>query len=373
MSFIEIQHLRKEYPGVVPLKDVNATIERGEVISIIGPSGTGKSTLLRCLNRLETPTSGRILIDGVDMCDPATDLPAMRRRIGMVFQGFNLFGHMLVVENIMYGPTKLLGMDRQEAYDEAIRLLGQVGLKDKALSFPSELSGGQKQRAAIARSLAMHPEAILFDEPTSALDPGMVSEVLSVMRDLAAEGYTMLVVTHEMRFARDVCDRVFFMNDGVVWEAGPPEQIFENPQRAETYGFVFRVRSWEWELTYPDSDHPAMDGSLSMFFSRQLVGRRLANACQHVVEELSAERLPSIAREVGASGAIATYTLCVPENGEKAILEVDCHNLVERGVAPDELWHSRDAVSDALVEGYAVRASNRDGSNDPAVLVYEIG
>ncbi len=373
MSFIEIQHLRKEYPGIVPLKDVNATIERGEVISIIGPSGTGKSTLLRCLNRLETPTSGRILIDGIDMCDSSTDLPAMRRKIGMVFQSFNLFEHMLVVENIMYGPTKLLGMDRQEAYDEALRLLGQVGLKDKALSFPNELSGGQKQRVAIARSLAMHPEVILFDEPTSALDPGMVSEVLSVMRDLAVEGYTMLVVTHEMRFARDVCSRVFFMNEGVVWEAGPPEQIFDNPQKAETFGFVFRVRSWEWELTYPDYDHPAMEGSLSTFFSRQLVGRKLADACLHVVEELSVERFPSIARRVGANGTIATYTLHMPENGEKAMLEVDCHSLVERGVRPEELWHGRDAVSDALVEGYAVRASKRDGSNDPAVLVYEIG
>lgn len=214
MSFIEVQHLRKEYPNVVPLKDVNATIERGEVISIIGPSGTGKSTFLRCLNRLETPTSGRILIEGIDMCDPATDLSAMRRKVGMVFQSFNLFGHMLVAENVMYGPTKLLGMGRQEAYDEALRLLGKVGLKDKALSFPHELSGGQKQRVAIARGLAMHPEVLLFDEPTSALDPTMESEVLSVMKDLAAEGLTMLVVTHEMSFARNVSSRVFFMDQG---------------------------------------------------------------------------------------------------------------------------------------------------------------
>ncbi len=373
MSFIEIQHVRKEYPGVVPLKDVNATIERGEVISIIGPSGTGKSTLLRCLNRLETPTSGHILIDGVDMCDPATDLPAMRRKIGMVFQSFNLFGHMLVVENIMYGPTKLLGMGKQEAYDEALRLLGQVGLKDKAFSFPHELSGGQKQRVAIARSLAMHPEVILFDEPTSALDPAMVSEVLAVMKDLAAKGYTMLVVTHEMRFAREVCSRVFFMNEGEVWESGPPEQIFENPQRPETYAFVFRVRSWEWELTYPDGDHPAMEGSLSAFFSRQLVGRKLANACQHVVEELSVERLPAIAREAGARGTIATYELFVPESGEQAILKVDCRNLVEHGVEPKRLLHGSDAVSDALLEGYAVRVSNEDEPDDPAVLVYQIG
>lgn len=373
MSFIEVRHLRKEYPGVVPLKDVNATVERGEVISIIVPSGTGKSTFLRCLNRLETPTSGHILIDGVDMCDPETDLPAMRRKIGMVFQGFNLFGHMLVAENIMYAPVKLLKMDRQEAYDEAMRLLGQVGLKDKAFSFPHELSGGQKQRVAIARSLAMHPEVILFDEPTSALDPTMVSEVLSVMKDLATEGYTMLVVTHEMRFALDVSDRVLFMNEGEVWESGTPEQIFERPKRPETYSFVFRVRSWVWELVYPDGDHRAMEGSLLAFCSRQFVGKRLANACQHVVEELSAERLPSAAREVGASGVIATYTLYVPESGERAVLEVDCRNLVERGANLELLETGRDAVSDALVEGYSLRVAPLGGANNPAVLAYEIG
>lgn len=374
MSYIEVQHLRKEFLDVTPLKDVNARVERGEVISIIGPSGTGKSTFLRCLNRLETPTSGHILIDGVDMCDPKTNLPAMRRKIGMVFQGFNLFGHMLVVENVMYGPTKLLGMGKQEAYDEAMQLLGQVGLKDKALSFPHELSGGQKQRVAIARSLAMHPEVILFDEPTSALDPAMVSEVLSVMKDLAAEGYTMLVVTHEMSFARNVSDRVFFMNKGEVWEAGPPEQIFEDPQRPETYGFVFSARSWKWELAYPNNDHPSMEGSLMEFFMRQLVGRRLADACQHVVEELAVECLPSVARQAGASGTIAKFTLYVPESGQKAVLEVDCHNLLENGADPDDLRFERDQLSVAIIDGYSTRVSPKgDAAGDSAVICYEIG
>ena len=369
MSFIEVKHLRKEYPGVVPLKDVSVSIDRGEVVSIIGPSGTGKSTFLRCLNRLETPTSGHIFVDGTDLCDPSTDLPAMRRKMGMVFQSFNLFGHMLVVENIMYGPTKLLGVSKQEAYDEAIRLLGQVGLKDKAFSFPHELSGGQKQRVAIARSLAMHPDVLLFDEPTSALDPAMVSEVLSVMKDLAAEGYTMLVVTHEMRFARDVSDRVLFMNEGMIWESGTPEQIFEKPQRPETYGFVFSVRSWTWELTYPEGDHPAMEGSLVEFCSCQFMGKKLAYACRHVVEELSAELLPSVAREVGANGTIAVFKLYVHEGGEKAVLEVDCHHLVECGANPKQFGPGRDAFSDALIAGYSMRVS----SDDPAVLVYEIG
>ena len=229
MSLIEVEHLRKEYPGAVPLKDVNATVERGELISIIGPSGTGKSTFIRCLNRLETPTSGKIIVDGADMCDPATDLDAMRRKMGMVFQNFNLFGHLLVAENIMLGPTRLLGMGKQEAYDQALELLALVGLKDKALNYPSELSGGQMQRVAIARALAMNPDILLFDEPTSALDPQMVSEVLTVMKNLVARGLTMLVVTHEMRFAREASTRVFYMDRGEVWEAGPPSRYSSTP------------------------------------------------------------------------------------------------------------------------------------------------
>ena len=369
MSLIEVQHLRKEYPNVVPLKDVNATIERGEVISVIGPSGTGKSTFLRCLNRLETPTSGHILIDGVDMCDPTCDLPAMRRKMGMVFQNFNLFSHMLVVENIMFGPTKLLGVGRQEAYDEALRLLGQVGLKDKALNYPHELSGGQRQRVAIARALAMRPEIMLFDEPTSALDPTMVSEVLSVMKDLAAGGLTMIVVTHEMGFARNVSDRVFFMNEGVVWEAGPPEQIFDHPRRKETRGFVFRIRSWQWELIRPDNDHPAMEGSLTEFCVRQMVGRKLADACHYLVEELSTVRLASIADEARIRGVIAKFTLRMAEGGEGAVLEVDCHGLIDRGVGVETLASSKDSISDALIAGFATRVE----SQDPAVMVYEIG
>ena len=369
MSLIEVRHLRKEFAEVTPLKDVNCTIERGEVISVIGPSGTGKSTFLRCLNRLETPTSGHILVDGTDMCDPATDLPAMRRKMGMVFQNFNLFGHMLVAENVMYGPTKLLGMGRQEAYDEALRLLGKVGLKDKALSYPHELSGGQKQRVAIARALAMRPEIMLFDEPTSALDPAMVSEVLSVMKGLAEEGLTMIVVTHEMNFARNVSSRVFYMDQGEIWEAGPPERIFERPERPETYAFVFSVSSWEWELTYPDADYPQMEGSLSGFCSRQFIGRALANACQHVVEELACVRLSSIAREAKAYGVIAKLTLYLPKSGEKAMLEVDCHALVDSGVDPCALASGYDRESEAIISGFSTRVD----SDDPAVVCYEIG
>ena len=226
MSLIEVKHLRKEYDNVVPLKDVNATVDEGEVISIIGPSGTGKSTFIRCLNRLETPTSGQILVDGVDMCAPDVDLPKMRQKMGMVFQNYALFNHKLVVENLMMAPMDLLGMSKQEAYDQAIELLKLVGLKDKALSWPHELSGGQRQRVAIARGLAMNPKILLFDEPTSALDPEMVGEVLDVMKDLAKNGLTMVVVTHEMRFARDVASRVLFLEGGRIANEGTPAEIF---------------------------------------------------------------------------------------------------------------------------------------------------
>ena len=242
MSLIEVKHLRKEYDDVVPLKDVNATVDEGEVISIIGPSGTGKSTFIRCLNRLETPTSGQILVDGVDMCTPNVDLPKMRQKMGMVFQNYALFNHKLVVENLMMAPMDLLGMSKQEAYDQALELLKLVGLKDKALSWPHELSGGQRQRVAIARGLAMNPKILLFDEPTSALDPQMVSEVLSVIKSLAERGLTMLVVTHEMAFARDISHQVVYMSEGVICEQGSPEQIFGNPQQQETREFLSRFR-----------------------------------------------------------------------------------------------------------------------------------
>ena len=196
MSLIEIKGLRKEYPDVVPLKDVNVNIEEGEVISVIGPSGTGKSTFMRCINRLETPTAGSIIVDGDDVCDPKTDLAAVRRKMGMVFQSFNLFPHKTIAENVMMPQQDILGTPAKEAYAEAMRQLERVGLDGKARKFPHELSGGQKQRAAIARALAMKPKIMLFDEPTSALDPTMVSEVLSVIKSLAGSGLTMLIVTH---------------------------------------------------------------------------------------------------------------------------------------------------------------------------------
>ena len=238
---ISVSHLQKSFNGVPVLKDVNAEIKRGEVISIIGPSGTGKSTFLRCLNRLETPDGGRIVVDGQDVTDPKTDIPAVRRKMGMVFQNFNLFGNLTVIGNIMAAQCDLLKKTPAEAKAKAMELLARVGLAEKANALPDELSGGQKQRIAIARALAMDPDIILFDEPTSALDPTMVGEVLTVIKDLAKTGMTMLIVTHEMGFARDVSTRIFYMDEGVVYEEGTPDEIFSCPKKPKTIDFVGRV------------------------------------------------------------------------------------------------------------------------------------
>ena len=241
MSLISVSHLGKSFNGVEVLKDVNAEIGKGEVISIIGPSGTGKSTFLRCLNRLETPDGGSIVVNGVDVTGPKADLAAVRRKMGMVFQNFNLFGNLTVLGNVMAAQCDLLGVSKDAAKEKALELLGRVGLANKADALPDELSGGQKQRVAIARALAMDPEILLFDEPTSALDPTMVGEVLAVIKDLAKTGMTMLIVTHEMGFARDVSTRVFYMDEGVVYEDGTPADIFNAPKKPKTIDFVGQV------------------------------------------------------------------------------------------------------------------------------------
>ena len=241
MSLISVSHLKKSFDGVAVLKDVNAEVEKGEVISIIGPSGTGKSTFLRCLNRLETPDGGSIVVNGVDVTGPKADLAAVRRKMGMVFQNFNLFGNLTVIGNIMAAQCDLLKKAPAEAKVKAMELLARVGLADKAEALPDELSGGQKQRVAIARALAMDPEILLFDEPTSALDPTMVGEVLAVIKDLAKTGMTMLIVTHEMGFAHDVSTRILYMDEGVIYEDGTPDAVFGHPQKPKTIEFVGRV------------------------------------------------------------------------------------------------------------------------------------
>ena len=238
---IIVKDLKKDFGDLQVLKNINCHIEKGECVVVIGPSGSGKSTFLRCLNRLEEPTAGKIFFDGNNIMDKDSDINKVRQKLSMVFQHFNLFNHLTVLDNLMLAPVKQKLMSEAEAEKKAMELLTRVGLAEKADVYPAQLSGGQKQRVAIARSLAMNPKAILFDEPTSALDPEMVGEVLDVMKALAKDGMTMVVVTHEMGFARDVADRVLFMSDGVITEEGTPEQIFDNPQQERTKAFLSAV------------------------------------------------------------------------------------------------------------------------------------
>ena len=240
-NLIEVRNLQIKFDDLEVLKDVSLDVKQGEKIVIIGPSGSGKSTFLRCLNRLEDPTGGTIIFEDMVMTDPKVDLDLARRKMGMVFQHFNLFPHLTVLENITLAPVTLKLKTKEEAEKEAVVLLERIGLPEKANAYPSTLSGGQKQRIAIVRSLAMHPDVMLFDEPTSALDPEMVGEVLEVMKNLAKDGMTMLVVTHEMGFAREVADRVLFMNGGYIEEEGSPEQLFKHPKNERLQQFLKSV------------------------------------------------------------------------------------------------------------------------------------
>ena len=238
---IHVRNLKKNFGKLEVLKDINVDITEGEVVVLIGPSGSGKSTFLRCLNQLETATDGQIIVDGQDVTDKHTDINKLRENIGMVFQHFNLFPHKTVLEKIMLAPVELKKMTKAEARETGLKLLKRVGMADKADAYPSQISGGQKQRVAIARALAMNPDVMLFDEPTSALDPEMVGEVLTVMKELAEEGMTMIVVTHEIGFAREVANRVVFMDGGFIVEQGTPDEVFNHPKEARTIDFLNKV------------------------------------------------------------------------------------------------------------------------------------
>ena len=238
---IDVKNLHKYFGSLEVLKGIDCHIDKGECVCVIGPSGSGKSTFLRCLNLLETPTKGDIVIDDMHLTEKNFDVDAMRKRVGMVFQHFNLFPHLTILENVTLAPIRHKMMTEEQAKEKAMELLNRVGVGDKADNYPAQLSGGQKQRVAIARSLALSPEVMLFDEPTSALDPEMVGEVLEVMKQLAQEGMTMVVVTHEMGFAREVANRVFFMDGGGILEEGTPEQIFDHPQEERTKAFFSKV------------------------------------------------------------------------------------------------------------------------------------
>ena len=238
---ISVKNLKKNFGSLEVLKDISLEVTEGEVVVLIGPSGSGKSTLLRCLNQLEKATSGQIVIDGYDVTDKRTDINKVRENIGMVFQHFNLFNHLNVLKNMTLAPVHLKTLSKEEAQNKAVQLLERVGLADKALAYPSQLSGGQKQRVAIARALEMNPDIMLFDEPTSALDPEMVGEVLAVMKELARGGMTMVVVTHEIGFAREVASRVIFMEGGYIIGEGTPEEVFNHPREPRTIDFLSKV------------------------------------------------------------------------------------------------------------------------------------
>ncbi len=268
------------------LKDVNVEINKGDVISVIGPSGCGKSTFLRCINLLNTPTSGHIYLDGKEITNASKkELSLLRQKMGMVFQSFNLFNHMTIIENIMLAPVKLLGRDKQEVYEEAMDLLNQVGLAHKAFSYPEGMSGGQKQRAAIARTLAMHPDIILFDEPTSALDPSVTNEVLGVIKMLAEKGMTMLIVTHEMDFAENVSNRVFYMDEKGIYEDGTPEQIFHNPLKPKTKQFIYQIKCFNYQIDSNCFDYYDFLAKTTTFLKKHLFNQKRINETEVVLEE----------------------------------------------------------------------------------------
>ncbi len=294
---IEVKNLRKEYPNATPIKDLSVTINDGDIISVIGPSGTGKSTFIRCLNRLEAPTSGSITVDGVCVTDKKCNLSAVRKKMGMVFQSFNLFDNFSVIENIMVPQIDLLGTDRQTSYDKAMELLKLVGLESRALQYPSMLSGGQKQRVAIARTLSTDPDIILFDEPTSALDPTMVGEVQSVIRRLADMGKTMIIVTHEMNFAKEVSNRVLFLTNGGIYEDGTPEQIFDHPQKELTRRFIRQLKVYENTPEENGFDFPAVITGIEQFCITNRVPYSLIEKIVSATEELTAQILLPVIKE----------------------------------------------------------------------------
>jgi len=358
---IKIEHLKKEYPNATPLRDVNAEIRDGDVISVIGPSGTGKSTLLRCINQMEKPTSGKVWLDDTEITNPKCDLNKVRLKMGMVFQSFNLFGHLTAIENVMRPPMDLLGKSRQEAYTNGMRLLRMVGLADKKLNYPDELSGGQKQRIAIARTLAMDPDIILLDEPTSALDPAMVGEVQEVIQDLAKTGKTLMIVTHEMAFARAICNRVFYMDEGGIYEDGTPEEIFDHPKRENTRRFIRRLKVLNLEIDGRNYDYPAMTDEINRYCAKNQITPRLSVRIQLAFEELVHQFMASPAENPKAL-VVIEYS----HDREQADMTVDYN-----GPAYDVTKHGDDLsvkVLKSMVPDIRHTASDREGYPNRVIL-----
>ncbi len=337
---IRVEHLYKAYnKDEFVLEDINCVISKGDVVAIIGPSGNGKTTLLNCLNLLERPTQGRIYLDGEDILDPKCDLSRVRQKVGMVFQDFRLFENLNVIDNITLAPMKVLGLTRDEAEDQARKLLKTVGLAKKASAMPQELSGGQKQRLAIARTLAMNPEVILFDEPTSALDPTMVSEVYSVISSLAKKGLTIVIVTHRLSFAEQIATRVFFMHKGRIWEEGGAREIFENPLKEETRLYIKRIRGLHFEIEDADYDLYQLNSTIQSFAMRYFFSKERLLSLYHIVEEILAvlDKDSGITIDMEYSEKDRSVRMKVLYKGQKNVLLDD----------PDI-----DPISMAIIQGY---------------------
>lgn len=358
---ISVRNLRKSFRNpdgstLEVLKGINCDIEPGEIISIIGPSGEGKSTFMRTLNLLDPPTSGEIIVDGQNILDKGYPTHLLRTRIGMVFQHFNLFPHMSVIDNICYAPVRLLKISKEEAREKAMELLRRVGMAEKADVFPDQLSGGQKQRVAIARCLAMNPKAILFDEPTSALDPTMTGEVISVIRQLARDhNITMLIVTHEMKLAREISTRIFFIYKGVIHEDGTPEQIFEHPVHSATKAFVQQIQKQVFDIDGPDFDFYGMYSTINSFCVKYNVPQK-ADALCHIAEEMSnvilAEHYP-LHVVLSISGVSGETTISFMMEGYSS------SPLADESVDPIALalvkGISRDMIEEPTAKGYRIR------------------
>lgn len=314
---LEIKSLKKTYENVEPLKGINAVVNQNDVISIIGPSGTGKSTLLRCINRLEDATSGEVIFNGRNIYDKDYSISKARREIGMIFQSFNLFNNLSVIENLMAAPISILHKTKSEAYDIAVGLLDRFSLKERMNNYPHELSGGQRQRVAIMRAIAMQPSILLFDEPTSALDPVMVGEVVSIINDLKVKGLTMMIVTHEMSFARKVSNRVFYLDEGIIYEEGSPEDIFDHPQKAKTKDFIYRIDSFEKEVDKENFDFYLFISDFMRYMASKQLSMSEVNMINLLVEEttfneifpnLKNDRKLKIRIQIIAGELIITYT-----------------------------------------------------------------
>ena len=345
---IRISHLRKEYGDLVPLKDINLKINDGDIVTFIGPSGTGKSTLLRCINRLETPTSGEIYIDDENTSVPGYDLNKMRMKIGMVFQSFNLYEHLTVLENVMFAQIKLLKKSRQEAYEKAVELLDKVGMSEHLFHYNNQLSGGQRQRVAIARTLAMEPKILLLDEPTSALDPLMVDEVKSVIFSLKKLGIIMLIVTHDIDFAKKISSRIVFLSDGEVYDDGTPEQIIVNPQKELTRKFIQRITTKEIIVPFGKYDYSKTVSEILAYCSSKNLERKKIYRVQSVFEELCENILHDRLSENGQICVLLEYS----ENTENITMKIKhtvddfCLNGSDNDIAMELIRHNTLSIDE---------------------------